>query len=142
MITQNKQIIINYINEIWNKNLFEKMDHYIHSDFVDHSLPLNLPTNKEGLKLWILGTGKSFEHETTIDEMVAENDKVIIKIRMKMKHIGIWRDIEPTNAAISIIGYRNFTLKDTKIVAHWALIDGNSIENQIMNAENSCKIQE
>lgn len=142
MNTTNKSIVTNFIEEIWNSNQFEKIDNYISADFIDHSLPPNLPANKDGMKLWIIGTGKSFEHKTIIDDIICEDNKVMLKMRMQMKHIGIWRDIEPTHFEITTIGYRYYKLDNGKIIEHWALIDGNSIENQLKEASKGCKIQQ
>jgi predicted SnoaL-like aldol condensation-catalyzing enzyme len=136
-----KETVINFIEEIWNQNQFEKIDHYLSFDFIDHSLPPALPANKDGMKRWIIGTGKSFAHKTIIDDIVCEDNKVMIKISMQLKHIGLWRDIEPTGAEIYAVGYRYFKLADNKIVEHDALIDGNAIENQLKNARHGCKIQ-
>lgn len=140
-IISNKKIVTAYIDTVWNQGKLDNLERFLAPNFEDHSLPNPLPPNKEGLKLWVLGTGKSFEHQTIIEDIVAERNKVIIKIRMNIKHIGTWRNIEPTGAIASIIGYRNFTLKNDKIVAHWALIDGNSIENKLKDAAIGCKIQ-
>lgn len=142
MNANNKSIVTNFIEEIWNKNQYENIENFISTDFIDHSLPTNLPANKDGMKLWIIGTGKSFEHKTIIDDIVCEDDKVMLKIRMQLKHIGVWRDIEPTRFEISTVGYRFYKLADGKIIEHWALIDGNSIENQLREASKDCKIQE
>lgn len=142
MNSENKSVVTNFIEEIWNNNRFEKIDDYISADFIDHSLPLIFPPNKDGMKLWITGTGKSFEHKTIIEDIVCEGNKVMLKIRMQMKHIGVWRDIEPTNFEISTVGYRYYKLAHVKIIEHWALIDGNSIENQLKEASKGCKIQE
>ena len=142
MNPKDKLIVTSFIEEIWNQNQFDKIDNYISTDFIDHSLPPTLPADKDGMKLWIIGTGKSFEHKTIIDEIVCEDDKVMLKIRMQLKHIGVWRDIEPTLSKISTVGYRYYKLKDGKIVGHWALLDGNSIENQIKEAKHGCKMQE
>lgn len=142
MNSENKLVVTNFIEEVWNKNQFENIDDYIAADFIDHSLPPTFPPNKDGMQLWILGTGKSFEHKTIIDEIVCEGNKVMLKIRMKLKHVGIWRKIEPTYFEISTVAYRYFKLADGKIVEHWALLDGNSIENQLTETSKGCKIQE
>src|SRR3954471_11507686 len=134
MNSENKSTVTNFIEEIWNKNQFEKIDYYLSSSFIDHSLPPALPANKDGMKLWILGTGKSFNHKTIIDDIVCEDNKVMLKMRMQLKHIGSWRGIEPTHFEISTVGYRYYKLADGKIVEHWALLDGNSIENQLKDA--------
>src|ERR1700712_101425 len=142
MNSENKALVTNFIEGIWNQKQFEKIDNYISTDFIDHSLPPTLPANKEGMKVWIIGTGKSFEHKTIIDDMVCEDNKVMLKIRMQMRHIGVWRDIEATHLEISTVGYRYYKLADGKILEHWALIDGNSIENQLKEASKGCKTQE
>lgn len=142
MDTNNKKIVTNFIEDIWNQNQFGKIEEYIHPDFVDHSLPDTLPANKEGLKLWIKETGKSFDHKTVIEEMVCEENKVMVKIRMHLKHTGTWRSIEPTGIELHTFGYRQFKLKVGKIIEHWSVIDGQAIENQLKNASHGCKIAE
>ncbi|MFZ4796978.1 MAG: ester cyclase [Bacteroidia bacterium] len=137
----NKSIVINFIEEIWNQNQFEKIDNYISANFIDHSLPPTLPADKDGMKLWIIGTSKSFEHKTIVDDIVCEADKVMLKMTMQLKHIGVWRDIEPTYFEILTVGYRYYKLSNGKIMEHWALIDGNAIENQLKESIHGCKIQ-
>jgi len=137
----NSSIVKNFIEDIWNQNQFEKLDDYLSSNFIDHSLPPNLPADKEGMTQWINATGKSFEHTTVIDDMVCEGDKVMLKIHMVLKHIGVWRGIEPTHFEISAVGYRYYRLKEGKITEHWSLLDGNAIENQLKDTQHGCKIQ-
>ena len=141
MSTKNKTIVLNFIEEIWNENRYDKIDEYLSPNFIDYGLPPNLPANREGTKLWVIGTSKSFEHKTAIEDSVCEENRVMLKIKMQLKHIGVWRDIEPTNLEISTVGYRFFKLSDDKIIEHWALIDGNAIENQLRDLSKGCKTQ-
>jgi predicted SnoaL-like aldol condensation-catalyzing enzyme len=142
MNSENKSIVTNFIKEIWNQNQFDKIENYISSDFIDHSLPPIFPPNKDGLIRWITATGSSFEHKTIIDDIVCEDNKVMLKIKMQLKHIGVWRDLVPTHSEISTVGYRYYKLANGKITEHWGLLDGNSIENQLKDAQRGCKIQE
>lgn len=71
--------------------------------------------------------------------MVAEDDKVMIKINMQLEHIGAWRAIEPTGLVINAVGYRYFKLSANRITEHWGLMDGNAIENQLKKATNGCR---
>ncbi len=137
MSSTNKITVINFIDQIWNLNRFEKMEDYISNDFVDYSLPAALSNNKEGMKNWIINTGNSFKHETIINTIVAEGNHVIIEITMQLKHIGNWRGIAPTGLQITTNGYRHYKLKNGKIIAHWALIDGNAIANQLTTSSTS-----
>lgn len=141
MNSNNKQTVIGFIEEIWNENRYDKIDHFLHPHFTDYSLPPALPSDKDGLKLWIAATGKSFDHKTIIEEIVTEDDKVMVKIRMELKHIGTWRDIEPAGKDAVTKGYRYFKLADNKIIEHWALVDGTAIENQLNGHGHACKIR-
>lgn len=141
MSTKNKQVVKNFIEEAWNNDRFDIASSYLHADFRDHSLPAALGNNMEGTKRWIAATGASFRHHTVIEEMVSEEDKVMIKVKMQLKHIGVWREIEPTEMEIEATGYRLFKLSNEQITEHWGLLDGNAIENQLKDAQHGCKIQ-
>jgi predicted ester cyclase len=141
MSATNKKIIINFIDTIWNQQNFDKIDDFISKNFKDYSLPPNLPEDKNGMKQWILATSQSFEHQTNVEEIICEDEKVMLKIRMNLKHIGVWRNIEPTNYEISVVGYRYYKLIDGKIIEHSGMIDGNAIENQLRETSKGCKIQ-
>lgn len=139
---ENSIIVQNFIINIWNNRAFEKLGDFLHSDFKDYGLPPMFPPNKDGTKKWIIDTGLSFEHNTVIEEQVTQGAKSIVKIRMHLKHIGTWRNIQPTGIDLHTIGYRYFKLKDGKIIEHWALIDGQGLENQLKDASQGCKIAE
>jgi len=72
--------------------------------------------------------------------LLSEGEKSIVKVSMRLKHIGAWRGIPATGKEIKTIGYRFFRLKENKIIEHWALIDGNTIENQLKGLSQGCKI--
>lgn len=139
---ENSFTVQQFIEQIWNKKSFELLDQFLHPAFTDHSLVPKISPNKEGLKKWINATSMSFDHETIIEDQVKEGDQIMVRIKMKLKHIGAWRGIEPTGIELYTNGYRHFKIKDDKIIEHWALIDGERIENQLKEASQGCKIAE
>lgn len=139
---ENSKIVAEFIEQIWNNRNFERLDQFLHPEFKDYSLPPAMSKDIEGMMKWIIATGVSFEHKTTIEEQVTEGDKSIIKIRMDLKHIGIWRNIETTGLEIKTTGFRLYKIVSGKILEHWALIDGQAIENQLKAASHGCKIAE
>jgi len=140
--SKTRSIVASFIDVIWNNTCIEKLDDYLHPNFVDHSLPPHLSPDKTGTGKWIEATGKSFKHNSVIEAQVTEGDSSMIKIKMHLKHIGLWRGIEPTGLDVSTIGYRLFRVADDKIIEHWALLDGNAIENQLRDTAHGCKIQD
>ncbi len=138
---ENSILVQQFIDQIWNNQEFEKLDSFLHPAFKDHSLLPMLSPDKEGTIKWIINTGISFEHYTIIEDQVTDADQSMVRIKMKLKHIGSWRGIEPTGIELYTIGYRHFKFKDGKIIEHWALIDGEIIENQLKEASQGCKIE-
>ncbi len=136
----NSALVREFITKIWNNQNFDMLPDFLHPDFIDHSLPDGFPANAEGTRRWIINTSTSFEHETIVEEQVTEGNKSIVRVRLTLKHIGRWRDIEPTGIDLSTVGYRYFRLHDGKIIEHRALIDGQHIENRLTGASHGCKI--
>lgn len=139
---KNSILVQDFIKQIWNQQAFDMLDHFLHRDFKDHSLLPTLSPDKEGVVKWITATGISFTHNTTIENQVTEGDQSMIRIKMKLKHIGVWRGIEPTGVEMEVIGYRYFKIKDDRIIEHWGLIDGQFIENQLKESSHGCKVTE
>jgi predicted ester cyclase len=135
-----EKLIMAFIDQVWNNQQFEKSEEFLHPEFKDNSLPSLLTPDKEGMKKWILATSAAFEHKTIIEEQVTEGDKSIVKIRMDLKHIGVWRGIEPTGMEVKAVGFRFYKIAEGKIIEHWGLIDGQAIENQLRDASQGCKI--
>lgn len=71
---------------------------------------------------------------------MTEGNKIILKIRMKLKHVGTWRGIEATSKKIETTGYRYFFFQGNKILKHWAQIDGEAIANQLLKEEPRCHV--
>lgn len=141
MNSTNKQLIENFVEIIWNQQQFQRLAEFLHPAYEDHSLPPSFPANRSGLQQWIEATGKSFNHRSTIDRIAVDQDTVMIKFTMHLEHIGPWREIEPTGTFVQAIGYRCYELQEGKIRSHWALLDGNAIENQLRQTAHGCKIQ-
>ena len=139
--TIDRQLVAGFITDIWNEHRFDRLENYLHPAFTDHSLPPGFSPDARGTEQWIRLTGQSFEHRTLIDEQVTESGISILKIRMQIRHIGEWRGIAPTGLEIQAVGYRCFRLEEGHIIAHWALIDGNAIENQLRETAQGCKVQ-
>ncbi len=139
-LQQARSLVTGFIEEIWNGQHFQQASKYLHPDFRDHSLPSHFPAGIAGTLRWIEAVGKSFAHKTIIDEVVTEADKVVLRLRMQLKHVGKWRDLEPTGAEVTTQGYRLFRVEGGKIIEQWALIDGEGIEKSLKDQTQGCKL--
>lgn len=62
----------------------------------------------------------------TIDDMVAEGDKVWVRYTFAGTHKGTYMGVPPTGKKVKNNGIRGYRLADGKIVEHWGL--GNDLE--------------
>lgn len=134
----NKQIVFDYIDTVWNKNDLSAIDRFIADDYRDYSFLPAVPPNKTGLIAWIKNTSGAFDHTTVIESAVAENELVALRISFTIKHHGLWRQIAPTGREATVKGFRFFKLRDRKIIAHWALIDGEALQNALTDQYQGC----
>ncbi|WP_159729907.1 ester cyclase [Sphingobacterium sp. 18053] len=136
----NKNIVTDFVNEIWNEKKITNIQRYLTDEFVDHSLPTGMPKNWEGTQKWIMATSVSFQHLTVIEDIISEGDKVFMRISMKLRHTGLWRNYQPTGTEVTTEGYRLFRISNGQITEHWATIDGSKIETAILGSEHRCKV--
>lgn len=125
-----KDIVRRYIEEVWNKQNLKAVEEFLAENYVDHSLPPEFQ-GRSGVKQWVKAVSTFFDEQTIIEDQVAEGDRSIIRLTMRLTHHGEWRGIPATGKQVEIKGYRAYRLEGDKIVEHWALIDGDSLERQL-----------
>ncbi|NRB53156.1 MAG: ester cyclase [Saprospiraceae bacterium] len=80
------------------------------------------------------GTTVSFPDVKIIaDDMIAENDKVVLRWTLKGTHNGPYRDIPATGKAITWTGVDIYTLKEGKIVGIMRATDPEAISRQLQD---------
>lgn len=134
----NKQVVEQFIEQIWNKQQLDTLDNLVHEDYKDYSFLPSVPPTKDGLVMWVKNTSAAFNHHTRIEDIVAEGEQVAIRVQFAVTHIGTWRGIAATGKTATIKGFRFFTLKDGKIIAHHALMDGEALQSQLSEVYAGC----
>jgi steroid delta-isomerase-like uncharacterized protein len=125
-----KNIVRRYIEEVWNKQNIGAVEEFLAENYVDHSLPPEFK-GREGVKQWVKTVSTFFDEQTIIEDQVTEADKTILRLTMRLTHRAEWRGIPATGKQVEISGYRTYRLEGDRIVEHWALIDGDSLERQL-----------
>lgn len=114
---ENKALVRRYAEEVWNKGNLDVLDEYVASDYVllgnGHD-PIRGP---EGLKKCVAMIRTAFpDHLLTIEEMIAEADKVVWRWTMRGTHLGSTMGVSPTGNSVTTTGIAIYRLQDAKIV--------------------------
>jgi predicted ester cyclase len=75
-------------------------------------------------------------YEIFADEMVAEDNKVVVRARLKGRHEGELNGIPPTHRSIEFSFAICYEIENGKIVHHWLIADQAALMEQlgVMNA--------
>jgi len=130
-IEQNKDIVRHY-QDIYNKNELQRLHEVVAEDLLTPKIMPGVPQGLEGAKAahQIMLAGFP-DYQTTIDELIAEGDKVVARITMTGTHTGSFMGVPPTGRFISFTGIYIARVANGKIVEHWGEEDGVSLLQQI-----------
>ena len=117
---QNKAIV-RRLFEAYNKQNLDALDELFASDYVDHILQLR---GLESFKQFYTQFFKGFpDTHSTIEDVVAEGDKVWTRSTVTGTHKGEYRGVPPTGKEITIRCVDIYRIVDGKMVEAWAVYD-------------------
>jgi steroid delta-isomerase-like uncharacterized protein len=120
---QNKELARTFFSEL-DKNNFDELKKLVSDDFSfmgpGLSEPLRFETALQGAK----ATYAAFpDWSHTIEELVAEGDKVAVKIMQTGTHKGEFEAIPPTDKSVTMPAQVFLVISDGKIKEFWAMED-------------------
>ena len=108
-------------------------DRHIAPGFIRHDP--NLPFEVRGpagvCELGEMMHGGLSEIGFDIGDVVAEDDKVLVRLKMRGRHTGEFMGVKPTGKWVNIDVMDFFRIADGQLVEHWALMDNLSLLQQI-----------
>ncbi len=117
-VDENKVMSYVYINEMQNKQNLAIADEICTEDCVVH-IGQNSFTRDEYREL-VKSYSTSFtDHYTTIEDQIAEDDKVATRWITRFTHKGTFMGIPPTNRQVSVTGTSIYRFAEGKIVEVW-----------------------
>ncbi len=128
----NKALIRRFYEEVFNKRNLAALDDFYSPDHIDHTLPPGLPVGPEGTKQAIATMLAGFpDLRITIEDMIAEWDKVVTRFTTHGTQQGALGSVPPTGkrVAVSTIGITRIV--GGKIVEDWGLDDRLSMLQQL-----------
>jgi steroid delta-isomerase-like uncharacterized protein len=121
---QNKSIVRRWVEEGWNKGNPAVADQLYAPDYVQHE-PAPAPvTSREALKQYMADYLTAFpDLHFTLDDLVAEGDRVVWRFSSTGTHRGAFMGIPSTGKTGNITGMVMFRLENSRIVEGWVNID-------------------
>jgi steroid delta-isomerase-like uncharacterized protein len=128
----NKALIRRHFDEIWNQYRLEVANQLVDAAYFSHFPVSGQPDGIADFRYAVEMLRTSFPDLTiTIEDLIAEGDKVVTRLTARGTHQGTFRGIAPTGRVVSWTGIRIFRIAEGKIVEHWANWDDLSLLQQL-----------
>jgi steroid delta-isomerase-like uncharacterized protein len=129
---ENKALVRRWFEELDRRN-FAIIDEVLSVDYVDHNPPLpNLPPGREGVRQSSLALAAAFPDAVhTIEDQMAEGDKVMTRMRVRATFLGTIRGFPPTGKIVEVSGIAVHRVAGGHLVEHWAHMDMTGFMQQI-----------
>ena len=121
---ENKASIRRYVEEAWNKGNVDIMDELMAAHYARHMAISAPPLTRDGQKQRILGFRRAFpDLRLTIEDMVAEGEKVSFRLTLRGTHQGDFMHVPPTGKQIVVGAVDVARFEDGKVVEQWGQTD-------------------
>jgi steroid delta-isomerase-like uncharacterized protein len=114
----NKDVARRFIDEVFGGDK-RAVDELVAEDFVPHSWG-PMPPGRDSLKQAIDRVyGGLSDHRMTIDDLIAEDDRVAVRLRSHARHTGTFMGIPATGREYEITETHVLRIRDGQVVEHW-----------------------
>ena len=125
MSEENKAIARRFYIEVAGQGNLSLIDELVAEDFVDHNAPgPDIAPGREGLKQVFTAFGSAFpDMKGTLDDQVAEGDKVVSRMTFTGTHQGDYLGMPATGKSFSIEAVEIFRFEGGMIAERWGQAD-------------------
>jgi predicted ester cyclase len=115
----NKAIVRKFI-DAYNTHNLDSLDEFMAPDYVDHTNHVD----REGIKqLFTMAFNAFPDYLETIEDIIAEGDKVWICIKVTGTNTGEWMGLAPTGKKITAKNVDIYRIVNGKLVEYWGVND-------------------
>jgi predicted ester cyclase len=128
----NKTLVRQSLEEMFNQGNVAAVDKYVAADYVEHQTMPGIPPGREGLKQVITTLRQAFpDMHITIDDVIAEGDKVVVRSSLQGTQKGAFMGIAPTGKTVTMTGIDILRLQNGIAVEHWGNEDDLGMMQQL-----------
>ena len=127
MLEQNKTLFKRFVDEVFNKKNVAVIDELMDPNMVEH----NLGTLQELKALITAFLGAFPDLHVTVDDLIAEGDKIVGRVTLTGTQQGELMGIPATGKKVSFSEILIIRISNGKVVEHWEVTDTMSMMQQL-----------
>ena len=122
-LDENKAIVRRFVDEIFVQGRPETIDALLADDFVAHTWPSTGHPKDDLKRATERAHGALTNPRFTIDDMIAEGDRVAVRLTSGATQTGPFMGMPPSGKSYEISEIHIFRLRDGKVIEHWHQFD-------------------
>jgi steroid delta-isomerase-like uncharacterized protein len=130
-VDANKATVRRYYDEVLNTGHVELLDELAADPYVEHDPLPGQGENREGLKQRVRMLLSAFAPRFTIEDVIAEGDRVVVRWTHAGTHVGDFLGIPASGIAFRIAGIDVHRLQDGRMAEHWHVVDQFALMQQL-----------
>ena len=130
---QNKELFRRFVEEVFNRGTLSLTDEFLAPNFIEHEdLPPGVANDREGVKQLTAMLRNAFpDFRATIEDIVAEDDKVVVRMNWSGTQEGEFMGVPPTGKSVSFGVLDIIRVTGGKLVEHWGQMDSMGMMQQL-----------
>lgn len=129
---ENEALARRFIEEVWDKGNLRVLDEVLAPTYVDHNPLPGLPSDREGAKRAVTVFRTAFpDLKNKVEDVVAVEDKVVIRITARGTHRGEFQGIPATGKQVMLEGIFIGRVTGGKFVESWEQFDALGMMQQL-----------
>ncbi len=128
VLRDNKALIRKLFEEEINQKDLTVMESMVTDDYVSHNDSVGAPSEIKQTEKFLAAVFAAFpDTHVTIEDMIAESDKVVVRNTWRGTFRGPWMGIPPTGKEVTWTGIVIWRIENGKIAERWANINLNEV---------------
>jgi len=128
----NKNLLRRFYKEVYVDWSMALVDEVVSPRFTSHDWPEGGPIGPQGFRNFYAAIRSALpDARYTVDDIVAEGDRVAVRWRLLGTHEGDFRGIAPTGRAIVLKGIAIYRVEGGKLMERWVVSDLHGVLEEI-----------
>jgi steroid delta-isomerase-like uncharacterized protein len=111
------------MDEVLNGRNLDLLDDLAASDYIEHNPLPGQGTGIEGLRDRYTMVLSAFNPHFTVDDVIAETDKVVLRWTASGTHVGEFPGMPPTGRTYRNSGIEIWRVENGRLAEHWDVVD-------------------
>jgi predicted ester cyclase len=117
---ENKSLARYYVEQVLNEGNLNALDNLVSPNYKRHISPTAPSLTLEAQKQRLAGLRAAFpDVYVTIDDLIAEGDRVAFCMTLRGTHQGQFQGIAPTGKPVTVFAFDVVRIENGKFIEHW-----------------------